>query len=75
MIDHVPCQFRGRFSIIEACTGEAAKFFLHPDLNEYADKDIWIMPVCPNCAKIIESLQGIISISKNEYCVYQIMLM
>jgi hypothetical protein len=56
------------------CLGEATRFFECQGLNECAARDIWLMPLCEECAKFMGSIPEMVEISREEYLAYGIMM-
>jgi hypothetical protein len=73
----IPCNWK---KLKGECTGVATRFFQHPDLNEDAKDEIWMMALCYECAQLIDNANGLnqfgaIEISREEYLTYKVMMM
>lgn len=71
----IKCHWSGSPLANARCSGEATEFLQHPDLNQSADEEIWMMPLCNACAQKILALPGLIRLSKEEYLAYNVMTM
>jgi len=68
----IPCHWKG---FRKQCLGKATHFFQHPELNEDATEEIWMMALCDECAKALDKFEGAICLSEDEYLTYKVMMM